>query len=325
MKVHILDDWFDTLRDLPSFGRLKEHEVTVWTDHVEDVDMLAERLADAEALTLFRERTPIHDALLARLPRLRLISQHSVYPHVDVAACTRRGVVFCSNMVPGAPSRAAAELTIALMLSAARQLPAQIASLRAGTWQTGVGQSLAGRQLGLYGYGGIGKLVARTAEALGMNVVWWASDAGRERARADGATVAASRDAFFSVSDFVSLHVRQTPATMGMISARDLRSMKPTAAFINTSRSRLVAPGALLGALDAGRPGTIALDVFDTEPNLDNCDPLLAHPRVIATPHIGYVTVDELDRQFGGIYDQINAFAAGDPINVINSDVLKDG
>jgi len=323
MKVHILDDWFDTLRTLPSFARLAEHEVTVWNDHVEDVATLAERLAPAEALILFRERTRIAADLLERLPKLRLISQRSVYPHVDVEACTRNSVLLCSNMHADTPSRAAAELAWALMLAAARQLPQQMASLKAGRWQMGVGQTLAGRTLGLYGFGRIGRNVADYGRAFDMRVVWWGSDEGRARAAAAGETVLESRHAFFAESDFISLHVRLTPATRGIVSADDLLAMKPTATFVNTSRAGLVAPGALMTALQAGRPGTVALDVFDTEPLTDPSDPLICHPRVIATPHIGYVTEDELDLQFADIYDQVNAYAEGRPINMINPEVWE--
>ena len=318
MNVHILDDWFDTLRGLPSFARLEGHAVTVHNDHVEKVDTLADRLAGAEALVLFRERTPITAALLDRLPMLRLISQRSVYPHVDVDACTRNGVVLCSNMHADTPSFAAAELTFALILASARQLPAQIASAKAGRWQAGVGKTLRGRTLGLYGYGRIAKAVAGYARAFGMRIVWWASDEGRARARADGEPVAASREAFFAEPDFVSVHVRLKPATRGIVTARDLLTMRADATFVNTSRAGLVEPGALEAALAAGRPGTIALDVFDREPMTDPNDPIVGHPNVIATPHIGYVTEDELDLQFADIYDQIVAYAAGAPIHVIN-------
>ncbi|QDC10276.1 D-2-hydroxyacid dehydrogenase family protein [Oceanicola sp. D3] len=321
MKVHILDDWFDTLRTLPSFSRLSGHDVTVWTNHTEDVEVLAERLQEAEALVLFRERTPITEALLTRLPHLKLISQRSVYPHVDVAACTANNVLLCSNMHSGTPSIAASELTFALILAAARQIPQQMASLRAGHWQMGVGQTLAGRRLGLYGYGRIAKQVATYAEAFGMKLWWWASEEGRARAAAEGAELAPSRAAFFAESDFLSLHVRLKPATRGIITAEDLLSMKASASFINTSRSGLVAPGALQAALAAGRPGRLALDVFDTEPMTDADDPLVNHPAVIATPHIGYVTEDELDMQFSDIYDQINAYAAQAPIHMINPEV----
>lgn len=321
MKVHILDDWFDTLRGLPSFARLAGHEVTIFKDHVEDVAELARRLAPAEAVVLFRERTPITRALLDRLPGLKLISQRSVYPHVDVAACTENGVLLCSNMHADTPSIAAAELTFALILASARQLPQQMSSLRAGNWQMGVGQTLSGRRLGLYGYGRIARQVAGYARAFGMEVVWWASEAGRKRAQADGEKVAESRAAFFAETDFVSLHVRLKPETRGIITADDLLAMKPSASFVNTSRAGLVAKGALERALAAERPGRIALDVFEVEPLHDAGDPVVSHPNVICTPHIGYVTEDELDLQFADIYDQINAYAEGRPIHMINPEV----
>lgn len=321
MKVHILDDWFDTLRTLGSYRKLANHDVTIWTDHTEDVGVLATRLQDAEALVLFRERTPVTAALLARLPNLKLISQRSVYPHVDVPACTAHNVLLSSNMHSDTPSIAASELTFALILASARQIPQQMASLRAGHWQLAPGQTLAGRTLGLYGYGRIAGQVAKYADAFGMKVTWWGSEQGRKRAAQNGATVAASRADFFAQSDFVSLHVRLKPETRGIITADDLTAMKPGATFVNTSRSGLVAPGALQTALAAGRPGRLALDVFDVEPLTDANDPLVNHPSVIATPHIGYVTEDELDLQFSDIYDQINAYAAGAPIHMINPDV----
>jgi D-3-phosphoglycerate dehydrogenase len=325
MKVHILDDWFDTLRGLSSFALLEGHEVQVWNDHCEDTEVLAERLAGAEALVLFRERTPVTAALLERLPRLELISQRSVYPHVDVPACTANGVLLCSNMHSDTPSVAAAEMTFALILASARQIPQQMASLKAGTWQMAVGQTLAGRRLGLYGYGRIANQVAKYADAFGMEVVWWASEAGRSRARADGAMVAASRATFFAESDFVSLHVRLKPETRGIITTEDLMAMKPSATFVNTSRAGLVEKGALELAVAAGRPGRLALDVFDTEPLTDPSGPVLAHPGTIATPHIGYVTEDELDLQFADIYEQINAYANGQPIHMINPAAWKGG
>ncbi len=325
MKVHILDDWFDTLRKLPCFGKLAEHDVTVWTDHIADhvdhPDALAQRLQDAEAVVLFRERTRVTRALLERLPNLKLLSQRGVYPHVDVPACTDQGVLLCSNMHSDTPSYAATELTWGLILSAMRQLPAQMASAKAGQWQMGVGKTLRGRQLGLYGYGRIGKAVAHYARAFGMQVVWWGSPEGLARARADGETVAASREAFFSGSDVVSLHLRLKPATRGLITAQDLAAMSPESVLVNTSRAGLIAPGALLDALNAARPGTAAIDVFDQEPLNDAQDALLAHPRLIATPHIGFVTEDEFDLQFSDIFDQINAYAQGAPLHMINPEV----
>lgn len=321
MRVHILDDWFDTLRGLPCFARLAAHDVTVWTDHEPDPARLAARLQQAEALVLFRERTRIGADLLDRLPNLRLISQRSVYPHVDVAACTRNGVLLCSNMHADTPSYAAAELTLALMLASFRQIPQQVASLRQGGWQMGVGRTLRGRRLGLYGYGRIAQAVAEYAASLGMQVQWWASDAGRARALADGRTVAESRAAFFATSDIVSLHVRLKPETTGIITGADLAAMRPRSLLVNTSRAGLIAPGALEAELARGRIHA-AVDVFDTEPLRDRDHPLLTHPDVLPTPHIGYVTEDEFDLQFSDIFDQINAYAEGRPIHMINPQVL---
>ncbi len=320
MKVHILDDWFDTLRGLPCFEKLSGHDVTVWTDHEPDPAALAARVAEAECLVLFRERTKIGADLLDRLPKLRLISQRSVYPHVDVDACSRNGVMLCSNMHGGTPSYAAAEMTLALILASYRQIPAQVASMRAGDWQMGVGRTLRGRTLGLYGYGRIAGAVAGYAAALGMNVQWWASEAGRARAEADGVQVAESREAFFATSDVVSLHVRLKPDTRGIVTAADLAAMAPRSLLVNTSRSGLIAPGVLEAEVARGRIHAV-VDVFDTEPMRDVDNVLLTHPNVIATPHIGYVTEDEFDLQFSDIFDQVNAFDEGAPIHVINPDV----
>ena len=319
MKVHILDDWFDTLRGLPSFERLAGHDVTVWTDHEPDPVKLAARVAGAEALVLFRERTKIGAPLLERLPNLRLISQRSVYPHVDVAACTANGVLLCSNMAGHGANYAAAELTLALILASYRQIPEQVASVRAGHWQMGVGRTLRGKTLGLYGYGKIAGAVAGYAKAMGVNVQWWSSEEGRARAKADGETVAESREAFFASSDIVSVHVRLKPETRGLITAADLAAMKDRALFVNTSRSGLVEDGALEAEIAKGRIHA-AVDVFEPEPLRDTTHPLLTHPNVLPTPHIGFVTEDEFDSQFTDIFDQVNAYATGAPIHMVNPD-----
>jgi D-3-phosphoglycerate dehydrogenase len=321
VKVHILDDYFDTLRKLPSFGRLAGHEVTVWTDKPSGEAALADRLKDAEALVLFRDRTQITDSLVDKLPALRLVAMRSAYPNVDVEALTRRNILFCSNMHAGTPSIAAAELTFALMLDAARDLHGQISSIRSGNWQSGVGRSLNGRTLGLYGYGRIARVVAGYAKAFGMNVIWWASEAGRRKAVSDGETVAESRQAFFAAPDYVSVHKRMTPETRGEITLEDLSSMRSDAVFVNTSRAALVAPGALLEALKIGRPGRAAIDVYEQEPVHDPNHSLVSHPKVIPTPHIGFVTEDELDVQFADIYDIVNAYADGNPIHMINPEI----
>lgn len=322
MKIAILDDYFDTLRTLPCFSKLKTHDVTVWTDHVEDTGTLAERLTDTEALVLFRERTRIQAPLLERLPELRLISQRSVYPHIDIEACTRRGVIVCSSQHPGTPSYAAAELTWALVLAAARQLPQQIAALKAGRWQSGIGTSLRHKTLGIFGYGRIGATVAGYGRAFGMNVLVWSGAESRERARQDGYATAASKQALFQQSDVLSLHLRLFPATRGIVAGGDLDGMKPTAILVNTSRAGLIEPGALVRALRAGRPGMAAVDVYENEPVTDIADPLLALNNAICTPHIGYVTNEEYETQFTDIFDQIVAYAAGTPINVVNPEAL---
>jgi D-3-phosphoglycerate dehydrogenase len=323
VQVSILDDWFDTLRTLPCFSRLAGHDVKIWNDHVEDIDVLAERLKDTEALVLIRERTPIRAALLERLPKLRLISQRSVYPHIDIDACTRLGVIVSSDLHMGTQSWATAELTWGLILSAMRRIPQQMAALKAGVWQIGVGSSLREKTLGIYGYGRIGKAVADYGRAFGMKVSVWAREASLARAEADGCTAARSREAFFEDCDVISLHMRLVPATRGIVTGDSLARMKPTALLVNTSRAGLIAPGALAAALQAGRPGMAAVDVYEEEPVLGARDPLLGMDNTVCTPHIGYVTREEYEIQFADIFDQIVAYAGGTPINVVNPDVLK--
>jgi D-3-phosphoglycerate dehydrogenase len=322
MKISILDDYFDTVRTLACFRKLAGHEVTVWNDHVQDTDALAARLADTECLVLIRERTRIEADLLERLPKLKLISQRSVYPHIDVEACTRRGVVVSSSQHAATPSYAAAELTWALILAAARRLPQQMAALKAGMWQIGVGTTLRTKTLGIFGYGRIGATVAGYGKAFGMNVVAWAREESLARARADGYETARSKAEFFERCDVISLHLRLLPATRHIVKAEDLARMRPTAMLVNTSRAPLIEPGALVAALRAGRPGYAAVDVFEDEPMRDPTLPLLQLEQVVATPHIGYVTREEYETQFIDIFDQIIAFAAGRPINVVNPDVL---
>jgi D-3-phosphoglycerate dehydrogenase / 2-oxoglutarate reductase len=323
MKISILDDYHDTLRTLKCFGKLAGHEVTIWNDHLQDNDKLAERLKDAEVLVLIRERTKIRAPLLERLPGLRLISQRSVYPHIDIEACTRLGILVSSDQHPGSPSYATAELAWGLILAAVRQIPQQMASLKAGKWQIGVGNTLRGKTLGIFGYGRIGSAVAGYGKAFGMKVLVWAREASRAGARADGYAIAGSKEAFFEECDVVTLHMRLVDATRGIVTARDLARMKPTALIVNTSRAPLIEPGALVDALNAGRPGTAAIDVYEEEPLRDTRHPLLNRDQVVCTPHIGYVTRDEYEIQFADIFDQIAAYAAGKPINVVNPGVLK--
>jgi D-3-phosphoglycerate dehydrogenase len=322
MKISILDDYFDTLRTLDCFAKLKGHDVTIHNDHVQDVDALAERLKDTEVLVLIRERTQIREALLERLPNLKLISQRSVYPHIDIEACTRLGIVVSSSQHAGTPSYAAAELTWGLVLAAMRQIPQQMAALKSGNWQIGVGHTLRGKTLGIYGYGRIGSVVAGYGRAFGLKVLVWAREQALAQARADGYATAASKQEFFEACDVLSLHMRLVEATRGIVTADDLARMKPTALLVNTSRAPLIAPGALVDALRKGRPGMVAVDVYEKEPLRDVNDPLLTMDNVVCTPHIGYVTRDEYELQFTDIFDQIVDYAAGKPSNVVNPDAI---
>jgi D-3-phosphoglycerate dehydrogenase len=323
MKIAILDDYQNVVRTLSAFDKLKGHDVTIFNDHTKDTDALAQRLKDVEALCLIRERTPVRAPLIERLPKLRLISQRSVYPHIDVDACTRRGIVLCSDMHPGKPSYGTAELTWGLVIAAMRRIPQEMASLKAGRWQSTVGTGLRGRTLGVFGYGRIGGVVAGYGRAFGMKVLVWGRERTATQARADGYDVAPSKQAFFEQADVLTLHLRSTPETRGIVTREDLGRMKPAALLVNTSRAALIEPGALVEALKAGRPGMAAVDVYEEEPVLGGNHPLLKMENVVCTPHLGYVDRDGYEGMFTAIFGQVLAYAAGKPVNVVNPEALK--
>lgn len=316
MKIVIPDDYQDAARQMSSFARLSGHEVTVHHDTLKSLPELAERFADAEALLLIRERTRITDELLSHLPKLRFISQtgHAA-SHIDLAACTRRGIVVSAA---GSGTIATAEFAWALIMAGRRHIPLEVQRLRQGRWQTTLGTALKGRTIGIYGYGRIGQQVARFADAFGMQVVTGGGrEATAQRAALDGRTHIAERERFFEMCDVISVHLRLVDATRGLISEADLSRMKADALFVNTSRAELVAPGALERALKAGRPGYAAVDVYEQEP-IGKDHPLLAMDNVICTPHLGYVEKDTFEQFFGTAIAQIEAFAQGKPINVLN-------
>ena len=323
MKISILDDYQDAIRTLDCFSKLNGHDVRIWNDHTKDIDVLAERLRETEVLVLIRERTPIRAPLIARLPKLKMISHHSVYPHIDLDACTRHGVLLCTGLHPGKPSYATAELTWGLIIATMRHIPQEVAALKAGRWQSTVGSGLRGKTLGVYGYGRIGAVVAGYGKAFGMKVLVWGRQGSHERARADGYSVAQSKETFFSDSDVISLHLRMIEATRGIVTAADLARMKLTSLIVNTSRAGLIEAGALEQALKQGRPGMAAIDVFEDEPVLNAGHPLLKLDNAVCTPHIGYVERAGYERIFGNIFEQIAAFAAGKPINMVNPEVLQ--
>lgn len=323
MKIAIPDDYQDAIKTLDCFQKLSEQHVVITREHLRDPEVLASHLQGVQALVLIRERTPITEALLARLPDLRLIVQTGKRaPHLDLAACTRRGVavVYATPPDPGRPY-ATAELTWGLILAAMRFIPQEVASMQAGHWQRTLGRALHGRTLGIFGYGHIGSLIATYGQAFGMRVLAWGRGGSRARAEVDGVEVAASQDALFRDADVLSLHLALTEETRGIVSAGDLAKMKPSALFVNTSRAALVEPGALEGALRAGRPGYAAVDVYESEPVADH--PLLHMDNVVCTPHLGYVEKDSYESLFGAAFDQLLAFAAGDRTNVANPEALK--
>jgi D-3-phosphoglycerate dehydrogenase len=317
MKIVIPDDYQDAVRHLDAFDRLAGHDVTVFHDTVTDLDALAERLAGAEALVLIRERTPITGELLARLPNLKAISQTGGgVAHVDLEACRRRGITVMAGT--GTP-HAAAELTWGLVLAAMRHLPEEMANLKAGRWQRTLGLGLKGRTLGIFGYGRIGALMARYARAFEMEVLVWGREGSRERAAADGLPFAESEAALFEQSDVLSLHLRLSDETRGIVTADHLARMKPSAVLVNTARAPLIAPGALEAALRAGRPGQAAVDVFEEEPVV--ALPLLELQNLLATPHLGYVEKDSYELYFGDAFANLVAFAEGRPVtNLAESD-----
>ena len=323
MKITVLDDYQNVVRSLNAFKKVEGHDVTVWNDHTKDTDVLAERLKDTEALVLIRERTPIRAPLIERLSKLKIVSQRSVYPHVDVDALTKKGIVLCSDMHPGKPSYATAELTWGLVIAAMRRIPQEMARLKAGHWQSTVGMGLRGHTLGILGYGRIGGAVAGYGRAFGMNVIAWGREGSLQRARADGYAAAPSRETFFEQSDVISLHVRLTPETRGLVTAEDLARMKPGALIVNTSRAGLIAPGVLVEALKKGRPGMAAVDVYEEEPVLGGNHPLLHMDNVVCTPHLGYVERDGYENSFSSTFGQILAFLEGKPINVVNPEALR--
>jgi D-3-phosphoglycerate dehydrogenase len=306
---------------------LDGHEVKVFNNSSRGLGQLAIRLAPFDALVLIRERTAFPRALLAKLPRLKLISQTGkVSGHVDVAAATEHGIAIAEGI--GSPV-APAELTWALIMAASRRIVPYANNLKEGLWQTasinpalnGLGRVLRGRTLAIWGYGKIGRLLAGYGKAFGMRVLVWGSDNSRAAAAADGLEAAASREAFFEEADVLSLHLRLADATRGLVTAEDLARMKPDALFVNTSRAELVAEGALEAALRRGRPGQAALDVFTSEP-LPEDSALLKIPTVLATPHLGYVEKDSYELYFRAAFENVVNFASGQPTNILNPDAL---
>ena len=332
MNIVILDDYQDAVRKLACAARLEPYQAKVYTNTVKGLGQLSVRLKDADVIVLNRERTHLPRALIEKLPKLKLVVQTGkIGPHVDVAACTERGIAVADGT--GSPT-APAELTWALIMAAMRRLPHYIANLKHGVWQQsglksgamppnfGVGTLLKGKTLGVWGYGKIGQLVAGYGEAFGMKVLVWGRDSSRERAVVDGFEAASSRDDFFAQCDVLSLHLRLSEDTRGTVRLDDLSKMKPTAVLVNTSRAELIEPNALMAALNRGRPGMAAVDVFESEPILQG-HALLRLENCICTPHIGYVEQNSYELYFSAAFDNVINFIKGTPTNIVNPGALQ--
>lgn len=332
MNIIILDDYQDAVRKLRCARKLEHLNAKVFTNTVKGIGQLAVRLRDADVLVLIRERTHFPRQLLEKLPRLKLIAQTGhVGAHIDINTCTRMGIAVAEGV--GSPI-APAELTWALTMAAMRRLPQYIGNLKHGAWQQsgmkaasmpanfGLGMVLHDKTLGIWGYGKIGQRVAAYGKAFGMRVLVWGSEASRARAQAEGYAAAADCESFFDVADVVSLHLRLSDTTRGVVKPEMLGRMKPTALLVNTSRAELIAEGALVSALNRGRPGMAAVDVFETEPILQG-HPLLRLENAVCTPHIGYVEQDSYEIYFGAAFDNIVNFIAGNPTHIVNPDALK--
>jgi D-3-phosphoglycerate dehydrogenase / 2-oxoglutarate reductase len=321
MKIAVIDDYQDAFRTLKCYAKLKGHDVVVYTDTEKNPARLADRLKDVEAVLLTQQRSRFPGAVIERLPNLKLVSQTGrATAHIDIDACTRHGIIVSAGGA-GRP-HTTAELTWGLILAALRHIPYEVSRLKAGHWQSTIGTAVQGKTLGIYALGKIGAMVAGVGRAFGARVVCWGREGSTARAREAGYEVAASRETFFAESDMVSLHLPLTKETRGIVTRKDLDRMKPTALIVNTSRAGLIAEGALVDALQAGRPGFAAVDVFEDEPVIGAAHPLLKMDNVICTPHLGYVESDSYESYYDAAVDQIVAYAAGKPMSVANPQVL---
>ncbi len=317
LKIAVLDDYQDVFRTIPAYERLADHEVVVFRDTEKNVAKLAERLKEADVVVLTQQRSAFPRALVQQLPALQLIAQTGSHQdHFDIAACTERGVAIAAK--GGGQLNSTVEMTWGLILASMRHIPQEVQALKQGQWQTTLGNALAGKTLAIFGLGNIGSMVARVGAAFGMKVTCWGRENSLARAKEEGYQVPENREAFFEGADVLSLHIPLAPSTHGIVKAADLARMKPTALLVNTSRARLIEDGALLAALQRGRPGRAAVDVYETEPVTGGQHPLLSLPNALCTPHLGYHVRELYDSLYTHVVDNILAFAAGHPINLLN-------
>ena len=323
MKIAVIDDYQDAFRQVKCTAALKGHEIVSFKDSVKDPLLLAKRLEGFEVVVLTQQRSPMPRSVIEKLPAsIKLLTQTGRnVAHIDTEACTERGILISAS--GGGNASPTVELTWALILASVRQLPLEIKNMQEGRWQTSAGIGLQGKTLGIYAYGKIGSGVAKVGSAFGMKVLCWGREGSITKARNDGFAVAKSREAFFAESDILSVHLPLNKETRGLITAADLACMKPTARLINSSRAPIIESGALVQALQKGRPGFAAVDVYETEPVLNREHPLIGMPNVICTPHLGYVTWETYELYYQSVVENILAYAAGQPLNILNPSVLE--
>ena len=323
MRIAVIHDYADALRHTQAFPKLKGHDVLIYNDAYTDPARVVEQVKGCDALLLTQQRVTVTRKILEQLPQLKFISQTGRNAsHLDVAACTDLGILVSAGGHDGAsPYTTTGELAWALILAAQRHLPYEVERFKQGHWHSTIGRRLYDSTLGIYAYGHIGSGVAREGKAFGMNVVCWGREGSLAKAKADGYAIAASREAFFEQCDVISLHIKSNDATRGIITAADLARMKPTALLVNTSRAPIIAEGALVEALKKGRPGFAAVDVYEEEPVVGANHPLLKLPNALCSPHLGYSEYGSYEQVYEGGVEQLLAYAAGKPINVLNPEV----
>ncbi len=326
MKIAVIHDYADALRQTEAYPKLQAsgHEIAIYNDAYTDPARMVEQVKGCDALLLTQQRLTVTRQMLEQLPQLKFISQTGRnVSHLDVAACTDLGILVSAGGHDGAsPYTTTGELAWTLILASLRHLPYEVERFKAGHWHSTIGTRLYGHTLGIYAFGHIGSGVARVGKAFGMKVVCWGREGSLDKAKAEGYEIAASREAFFEQCDVISLHIKSNDATRGIITATDLARMKPTSLLVNTSRAPIIAEGALVEALKKGRPGFAAVDVYEEEPVVGANHPLLKLKNALCAPHLGYSERGSYEHIYETGVEQLLAYAAGKPINVLNADVV---
>ncbi len=321
MKITILDDYQNAIETLQCYGILKGQNVEILHETEKDPCRLASHIADTEILILTRERTEITDGLLSKLPNLKLISQTGkISNHLNLNACTRHHVAVAEGV--GSPI-APAELAWALLMNTVRQIPQAIEGMKSGNWQINIGTTIYGKTIGIWGYGKIGQKIAQYAKVFGAKIIVWGSENSRKKAVEDGYEQSETKEHFFKNADIITLHLRLTDKTHGIVNKTDLLSMKENSVLINTARAELIEKGGLQNVLKSGKNIFIGVDVYENEPIYDKNFELLKMKNVVCTPHLGYVEKNGYELYFGKAFENVINFINGNPSNIANPEALN--